>query len=301
MSKLSQELEILYYLNKNYDSRRFIGLDEILDYLDLDKKCARQVRRYIDDLNLAKFYIDTKRGLNGGYRLFDKLEPSSLLVPNIALALVLSSKHNKKLGEYLKDIPNIIKYNIIEGDNEITSNTLNKLIEVVTSINDKVGISFKYKDIEDNIDINPYKVLYTNHTYYLIGLDLKDNKVKVYDVNYIDNIKYIEKFNLDNNLLNKIQDRLNNYGLKFYLDQDKTYLLRVKCKNKNVLDKFIKYYENKGKVDGLIFEVKGNSENELFYPLLRISSKDYVILNNKFKKAFTSYLEAYLNNIKKNK
>ena len=103
---------------------------------------------FIDYLNLAKFYIDTKRGTNWGYRLFDKLETSSLLVSNIALCLMLASKRNKKLGEYLKDISNIIKYNIIEGDNEITSDTLNKLIKVVTSIEDRLGITFKYKVIK---------------------------------------------------------------------------------------------------------------------------------------------------------
>ncbi len=199
---------------------------------------------------------------------------------------MLASKRNKKLGEYLKDISNIIKYNIIEGDNEITSDTLNKLIKVVTSIEDRLGITFKYKVIKG--------------TYYIIGLDLKDKKVKAYDLNYIENIKYRDKFKLDKNLLSKIEDKLDNYGIKFDLNEDKIYLLRVKCKNENVLDKFIKYYENKGKVDGLIFEVIGNSENELFYPLLRTSSKDYVILNSKFKKSFTSFLKNYLNNVKKN-
>ena len=51
--------------------------------------------------------------------------------------------------------------------------------------------------------------------------------------------------------------------------------------------------------DNLTYEVVGNSENELYYPLFRISTKDYEFIDEDFRKGFVSFLRTYINAIER--
>lgn len=293
MSKLSQELQVLYFLNERKKNNRYTKLSEILDYLDLDYNSSRQVRRYLYDLNLSGFYLETKRGFDGGYMLQDPLDENLLLMPNISLAILLSMKHNQKVEESLKELPNYVSSKYIEGDNELKTKTLDNLCDIVNAMKQSFSIAFRYKNINAKIIVDPYKIIYTNHSYYLYGLN--DNKLKTYNVAFINSIVFQKKFKKDAVMEKYLQSSLNDYGIK--LTNDRT-TLKVSCKDKNALEKFMKYFEGKGKVDGLEFKVSSNSENELFYPLFRIPTDDYVILNDEFKDKYVAYLERYLNVIR---
>lgn len=293
MSKLSQELQVLYFLNERKKNNRYTKLSEILDYLDLDYNSSRQVRRYLYDLDLSGFYLETKRGFDGGYMLQDPLDENLLLMPNISLAILLSMKHNQKVEESLKELPNYVSSKYIEGDNELKTKTLDNLCDIVNAMKQSFSIAFRYKNINAKIIVDPYKIIYTNHSYYLYGLN--DNKLKTYNVAFINNIVFQKKFKKDAVMEKYLQSSLNDYGIK--LTNDKT-TLKVNCKDKNALEKFMKYFEGKGKVGGLEFKVSSNSENELFYPLFRIPTDDYVILNDEFKDKYVAYLERYLNVIR---
>ena len=294
MSKLSQELQVLYFLNERRKNNRYTKLSEILDYLDLDYNSFRHVRRYLYDLDLSGFYIETKRGSNGGYMLQDPLIEGLLLMPNISLAILLSMKHNQKIEESLKELPNYISSKYIEGDNDLSTKTLDNLCEIVNAIKHRFTIAFNYKDIVSKIIVEPYRIIYTNHSYYLYGINNK--KMKVYDVSSMNNIEQQKKYKKDETMDEYLKNSLNDYGVK--LTNNKV-TLKVRCKDKNTLNKFIKYFENKGKINGLEYEVSSNSENELFYPLFRISTNDYVILNEEFKAKYIDYLEKYLLIIKR--
>lgn len=294
MSKLSQELQVLYFLNERRKNNRYTKLSEILDYLDLDYNSFRHVRRYLYDLDLSGFYIETKRGSNGGYMLQDPLIEGLLLMPNVSLAILLSMKHNQKIEESLKELPNYISSKYIEGDNDLSTKTLDNLCEIVNAIKHRFTIAFNYKDIVSKIIVEPYRIIYTNHSYYLYGINNK--KMKVYDVSSMNNIEQQKKYKKDETMDEYLKNSLNDYGVK--LTNNKV-TLKVRCKDKNTLNKFIKYFENKGKINGLEYEVSSNSENELFYPLFRISTNDYVILNEEFKAKYIDYLEKYLLIIKR--
>lgn len=293
MSKLSQELQVLYFLNERRKNNRYTKLSEILDYLDLDYNSSRHVRRYLYDLDLSGFYIETKRGSNGGYMLQDPLSEGLLLMPNISLAILLSMKHNQKIEESLKELPNYISLKYIEGDNDLSTKTLDNLCDIVNAIKHRFTIAFNYKDIVSKIIVEPYRIIYTNHSYYLYGINNK--KIKVYDVSSMNNIEQQKKYKKDETMDEYLKNSLNDYGVK--LTNNKA-TLKVRCKDKNALNKFIKYFENKGKVNGLEYEVSTHSENELFYPLFRISADDYVILNDEFKANYVAYLEKYLTVLK---
>lgn len=293
MSKLSQELQVLYFLNERRKNNRYTKLSEILDYLDLDYNSSRHVRRYLYDLDLSGFYIETKRGSNGGYMLQDPLSEGLLLMPNISLAILLSMKHNQKIEESLKELPNYFSLKYIEGDNDLSTKTLDNLCDIVNAIKHRFTIAFNYKDIVSKIIVEPYRIIYTNHSYYLYGINNK--KIKVYDVSSMNNIEQQKKYKKDETMDEYLKNSLNDYGVK--LTNNKA-TLKVRCKDKNALNKFIKYFENKGKVNGLEYEVSTHSENELFYPLFRISSDDYVILNDEFKVNYVAYLEKYLTVLK---
>ena len=293
MSKLSQELQVLYFLNERRKNNRYTKLSEILDYLDLDYNSSRHVRRYLYDLDLSGFYIETKRGSNGGYMLQDPLSEGLLLMSNISLAILLSMKHNQKIEESLKELPNYISSKYIEGDNDLSTKTLDNLCDIVNAIKHRFTIAFNYKDIVSKIIVEPYRIIYTNHSYYLYGINNK--KMKVYDVSSMNNIEHQKKYKKDETMDEYLKNFLNDYGVK--LTNNKA-TLKVRCKDKNALNKFIKYFENKGKVNGLEYEVSAHSENELFYPLFRISADDYVILNDEFKANYVAYLEKYLTVLK---
>ena len=64
MSKVSQELKVLLYLNKRYSRTKWITIKEIADYLEVSD---RQARRYLEDLNtITDIHVKTKLGREGG-------------------------------------------------------------------------------------------------------------------------------------------------------------------------------------------------------------------------------------------
>ena len=286
MSKLSQELQVLFFLNNRFNIGRYVRLKEILDYLDLDDKSARQVRRYIDDLNIAGYYIDTKTGPEGGYQLMNPLSKSLTIAPNIALAMAVATKNNERIETALKEIPNYVMTTEIEGDNEISNDVLDSLVVLINAIREERTINFKYKDYENPIVVNPYKIVYTNHTYYLFAVN--SGVLKKYDCKDINEITLLGHFDIfENDYQDQIQSFLSNYGIM----DGKPGTMRVRCYTEERLNDFIKYYEGKGKVDGLIFEVSARDIHELYYPLFRISTKDYDFLDEDFKNGYLEYLK----------
>lgn len=205
---------------------------------------------------------------------------------NVSLAIFLSMKHNDKIENVLKELPNYIITKYIDGDNN--------LCDIVNAIKFEHTISFNYKNFPSKLTVQPYKIIYTNHSYYLYAIANK--KIKIYDVSLITNIDLLKKFIKSKEIEAQIQNLLQNYGIKI---SNNKLTLKVCCKDKNALKKFIKYFESKGKINGLKYEVSSNSENELFYPLFRISTNDYVILNEEFKAKYIDYLEKYLLIIKR--
>lgn len=294
MSKISQELKILLYLNQRYIRSKWVTIKEIAEYLEISD---RQARRYLEDLNsIMDIKIETKLGRDGGYRLKTPLDKGFAMPENIVLAMSIAMKRNKRIEEVMSTLPNYVMTDSVEGDNALDNALLDKLEVVLEAVQYQKQLFFSYGEKTNKYLVNPYKILFTNHTYYLVALS--DNVIKYFDIGQTkENLKRLGAFKPDPKVSNEIERRLKNYGLGSKDDSEA--VLAVKCKNKKTLLTFHKYFEEKGTINEkeLTYTVVGNSEHELYYPLFRISTKKYEFIDKKFKNRYIKYLEKQIRSL----
>lgn len=295
MSKISQELKILLYLNQRYLRSKWVTIKEIAAYLEISD---RQARRYLEDLNsITDIDIETKLGRDGGYRLKTPLDKGFAMPENIVLAMSIAMKRNKRIEEVMSTLPNYVVTDSVEGDNALDNKLLDKLEVVIEAVQYQKQLFFSYGEKYNKYLVNPYKILFTNHTYYLVALS--DNVIKYFDISQIkEDLKRLGAFKPDPKVSNEIERRLKNYGLG--TKDDSEAVLTVKCKNKKTLAVFHKYFEEKGTINEkeLTYTVVGNSEHELYYPLFRISTKSYEFIDKKFNNRYIKYLERQIKSLK---
>lgn len=292
MSKLSQELKTLFYLNDHYSSSSYVSVRRIAEHLDVSQ---RQARRYLEDLsNNLDLVIETCLGRDGGYRLAKPLDHCFTLPQNLALALSIAMKRNEHVESVLSTLPNYVITDFVEGDNYIDNKTFDNIEILTTAIRDRRNVTFHYRDDEERLHfVDPYKVVYTNKTYYLYAVN--DDQLKHYDCSLMKDIKVLGGYKPEKKFEQEALDSLGRYGVR----SGSKATLRVKCVDENALRLFDKYFERKGVMDvnNLTYEVTGNDEHELFYPLFRISTKKYVFLDETFKEHYLTYLKNQIKSI----
>lgn len=294
MSKVSQELKALLYLNQRFARTSFVSVREIADYLEVSD---RQARRYMEDLSLIpEIDIQAKLGREGGYRLRAPLDKGFAMPENIVLALSIAMRRNQRIEEVLARMPNYVITDSVVGDNRIDNDVLDRLEEIVDAISNQKELALYYRDYEDVFVVQPYRIVLTNHTYYLYLTH--NQEIKKFDVRLIRKISKLASFKQRKEVLAQIEDRLSRYGIK----DGKETVLRVRCKDIAALRTFDRYFEGKGTTDeeNLIYEVVGNSENELYYPLFRISTKCYAFIDDDFKFNYLEYLKGIMRSIENN-
>lgn len=293
MSKISQELKVLLYLNQRYTRTKRITIKEIADYLEISD---RQARRYLEDLNMIPdIDIEAKLGRDGGYRLRTPLDKGFAMPENIVLSMSIAMKRNERIESVLSELPNYVITDSIVGDNKIGNDVLDNLEVIIKAIQNQKQVAFYYQNLEHIYLLDPYKVVLTNHTYYLYARH--DGITKKFDISYIHDLKQSGYFKPSDKVYEEIEHKLSRYGIK----DDKETTLRVKCKDLDALLTFDKYFEGKGTKDleELTYTVVGNSENELYYPLFRISTKSYKFLDEDFKNKYIKYLENQIKSIRR--
>lgn len=291
MSKISQELKVLLYLNQRYTRTKWITIKEIADYLEVSD---RQARRYLEDLNMiSDIDIETKLGRDGGYRLRTPLDKGFAMPENIVLAMSIAMKRNERIESVLSELPNYVITDSIVGDNKIENDVLDNLELIIKAIQNQKQVAFHYQEIPHIYLVDPYKVVLTNHTYYLYARH--DDITKKFDISYIHDIIQSGSFKPLEKVNNEINEKLHRYGIK----NGKETTLRIKCANLEALLTFDKYFEGKGTKDSeeLTYTVVGSSENELYYPLFRISTKCYKFLDEEFKRKYIIYLNNQIRSI----
>lgn len=293
MSKISQELKVLLYLNQRYTRAQFVSVKEIANYLEVSD---RQARRYLEDINsIPEINIETKLGRDGGYKLRKPLDNSFAMPESIVLAMSIAMKRNERMEEVLSSLPNYVITDRVIGDNEISNELLDSLEALIRAIQDRKEVIFTYKR-NFRYYCQPYRIYYTNKTYYLLCLN-KDGEYRKLDAALIKEVKQLGSFKIDKNILNQIKKETSNFGIK----EGTETTLRVKCKDEEALLVFDKYFEGKGTKNekDLVYTVTGNSENELYYPLFRISTKKYEFLDEEFKNGYISYLKMIMHSIER--
>ena len=284
---------MLFYLNDNLN--RYVKIDELADLLEIT---PRQVRRYRDDLDQNGYFVDELWGPAGGYKLAEPLDKSLMIPANIMLALNIAAKNNESLIKSLKELPITPKINKNIIQNEIISdNIMDNAVVIANAINDNKNISFHYIDRDGkNMDlkVSPYKIAHTNDTYYLLGKyesKSKGSYLAKYDIDMMSNIIIKEEYNPDEKYIKESDEYLKYYGIKN--TNSKETKLVLKYNNESILKRIDRIFEYKGIIDktNKTYTVLSKSENELFYPLFKLGTKNVEILNNDFKKAYKEYLE----------
>ena len=300
MSHIARELKMLFYLNNNIN--RYVKIDELSDLLEVT---PRQVRRYREDLEQNGYFVDELRGPLGGYKLFEPLNKSLMIPDNIMLALNIAAKNNESLIKSLKDLPITPKINKNIIQNEIISdNIMDNAVIISNAINDNKNISFHYIDRDGkdmDLKVSPYKIAHTNDTYYLLGKyesKTKGSYLAKYDIDMISGIEIKEEFKLEDEYIKESDEYLKYYGIKN--TNSKETKLVLKYNNESILKRIDRIFEYKGIIDktNKTYTVLSRSENELFYPVFKLGTKDIEILNTDFKKAYKEYLENQFKAIK---
>ena len=293
MSHIARELKMLFYLNSNMN--RYVKIDELADLLEIT---PRQVRRYRDDLDQNGYFVDELRGPAGGYKLAEPLDKSLMIPDNIMLALNIAAKNNESLIKSLKDLPITPKINKNIIQNEIISdNIMDNAVIISNAINDNKNILFHYIDRDGkdmDLQVSPYKIAHTNDTYYLLGKyesKTKGSYLAKYDIDMISNILIKEEFIPEEKYIKESDEYLKYYGIKN--TNSKETKLVLKYNNESILKRIDRIFEYKGIIDktNKTYTVLSRSENELYYPLFKLGTKDIEIINNDFKKAYKNYLE----------
>jgi len=296
MSHIARELKMLFYLNNNI--HRNVKISELAELLEVT---PRQVRRYRDDLDQCEFYVLEERGPNGGYKLQDPLDKSLMIPENIMLALNIAAKNNESLINSLKKLPVVPKINDnIILNNNIFDDTLDKASIICEAKYNNKSISFDYIDRYGrpmSISCNPYELTYANHTYYLIASYKPKNNNEIlvkYDIDNMSNIKPASTFTPNPKLVEESNKYLQFYGIKGESDKETTLILEYA--NNSILRRIDRLFDYKGAIDeaNKTYTVKSLSENELFYPLFSLGTKDIKILNKDFKIKYMNYLKNQL-------
>ena len=293
MSKISQELRALFYLNDKRDRSNWVKIKEIADYLETSE---RQARRYLEDLNLIPgIIVETRLGRNGGYHLEKGLDKGLAIPENLVLAMSIAMKRNEKIESVLATLPNYIATDAIVGDNAIDNAIYDNLEILIKAIEDQKEVIFNYRATGGKqYYCQPYKIYFTNRTYYLLCAD-KDGEYRNLDVAEMEDIKRLGSFKPDKKIEETVCKAISSYGLM----RDGESTLRVKCKDEKALSTFDKYFEGKGikNLEELTYTVSSHSENQLYYPLFRISTKCYKFLDEEFKNKYLFYLRAQIKSI----
>lgn len=296
MSHIARELKMLFYLNSNIN--RYVKIEELADLLEVT---PRQVRRYRDDLDQNGYYVDELRGPAGGYKLSEPLDKSLMIPDNIMLALNIAAKNNESLIKSLKELPITPKINKNIIQNEIISdNIMDNSVIIANAINDNKNILFHYIDRDGkdmDLKVSPYKIAHTNDTYYLLAKydsKTKGSYLAKYDIDMISNIEIKEEFNPEEKYIKESDEYLKYYGIKN--TNSKETKLILKYNNESILKRIDRIFEYKGIIDktNKTYTVLSKSENELFYPLFKLGTKDIEILNNDFKNKYINYLKNQL-------
>lgn len=205
MSKLSNTLKMLFFLNKTHG---FVKIRNIANHIEIG---TREVRRYRDDLEMAGFFIEEKRGRDGGYQLINKIDSILSLNQMETLLLNLNVRNNQKIFDSLNSTISFVKKmknDLIIGDNYIDDEMLYKLYTIQQAIEKKVKIRIDYESLQygqGKYLVEGYLFRVVRNQYYLYACH--NQEVKLYKVSQITKIEETsDAYVIDQEKLEKLKN-----------------------------------------------------------------------------------------------
>ncbi len=220
MGKTSASIKLIQILSAKDD---YISTDELASILEINK---RNIREYIKEIEEAGYFVESKRGLTGGYKLLNHstLPPASLsddeklaideavlflkeneypLIEdfNSATAKFLASKNYK---DDLSPLTVIEKYPLSMDRKEL----MLRYQTIADSIEDQYKCEIRYTNANNEIKkhiIHPYKLFNYNGGWFVLAYDEEKNDFSYYKLN---RMEYVYK---KKNHFTKIDFNENNY------------------------------------------------------------------------------------------
>lgn len=210
----NQKLKILYLmkaLEEKTDREHPMSVAEIIQYLN-GYGISVERKAVYDDIETLRIFglnIENRRGRPSGYYLADrkfKLPELKILMDAVQSSKFLTQKQSRELLRKLESLTSVSEAKKLQSQTytapgvKSPNGEVYKSIEgIYAAIADNCQISFQYYewDFSKNLKkkrggelyrVSPWKLIWKNENYYLLGLDEKSGIVKHYRV---DKIKHI--------------------------------------------------------------------------------------------------------------
>ena len=270
----------------------FIGEVKVKDLASLYGVCERTIQNDIKELSQIYDIISPSRGV---YKLKTLNEDIEKELDNTIFKMITKLNYDMfpQFEEYIQKIEH--KLGIINNDTPLNTNfkveklnNIKDLKTIITQINWEYPIEFFYKNKKRIIQ--PLKIINYNSIWYVIGFDLKDNKLKSFKVNKISNMTLkMEKY-LPENQIKNLKKELKNITTPWIDDTKKETLIRIYYPlSENVNEKII------NKKEGYVeIKVEYFDEREVFeivkkyIPYVKIMDKN---LKEKMKELLKESME----------
>ena len=244
MGKTAASIKLIQILSAKND---FISTDELADILGINK---RNIREYIAEIEEAGYFVESKRGLTGGYRILNHSTlPQAKLTDDERFAIEESydflkdndyplisdfiSATNKFLvsKSYKDDLsPEIVieKFPLAIEKKEL----MDRYQTIANSIEDQYKCELLYKsasNVTKRHIIHPYKLFNYNGGWFVLAYDEDKNDFCYYKLNRIESI-YKKKNHFTKMDFNET-DYLDEFGMK---NNGEYYHIELEFKDLNV-------------------------------------------------------------------
>ena len=293
MSKTSNALLMLFYLN---NKNTYTKISELSGYLEISD---REVRRYRDDLDMAGFYIESKMGRDGGYRLMNDVV-LSMNINHMKHILKYYDKSNSFLNlnnQSMIDVINSLKSKQYISNHLLSKEVIDKLLIINIAIKLKYKIEIDYissKGYQVKQLIEPYLIKNVRDIQYLFAMH--DGILKSYRIASILVIKQTDLPYVINHEVYQKEKNENAYGI--YRTNTK-YLIQFKVKgrmNQFVNDIFKGHTRVIDSKDN-IYEIETYDLNEITYAFLSLGDSLKIISPQAFKDVYLEKIKKMKNNL----
>ena len=201
MSKVANMLNMLRILK---DGKKH-NMKDIADQIEVS---PRMVKQYKNELEQAGIYIDSKRGIYGGYSLNDELNNIDVGLTSQELIKLKEMEsyfdRNNDFKEIIRKIFNSYEKNIIEDNskkiNRITEtgklDLKNIYMNMRKAINGRNKVDIRYFSNESGVSqrvIHPAEMFYYLDEWYVAAFCEKKNAIRLFKLNDIIRYEVLDK------------------------------------------------------------------------------------------------------------
>ncbi len=244
MGKTSASIKLIQILSARDG---FISTEELAEILDINK---RNIREYIAEIEEAGYFVESKRGLTGGYRMLNhstlpqaKLSEDERFALDEAFLFLKENEYpliddfrsatnkflvSKDFKDDLSPKTVIEKYPLAIDKHEL----MDRYQTIANAIEDQYKCEIQYKSIKNTIKrhiIHPYKLFNYNGGWFVLAYEEDKNDFGYYKLNRMESI-YKRKSHFTKMDFNE-SDYLDEFGMK---NNGEYYHIELEFSNLNV-------------------------------------------------------------------